>query len=336
MKNILLIGLSLLIGLTTVLAQGRKGPRGQHKNPALKAELKAYHQKEVLPVLQAKHDEFDKKLSAEDLAFLNAKRAESKQLHVAAKALHQKTRAAHKEGKSREEVKELFGAERKKMHEDKKALAETMQPFIERNQTLITQTQEELQANRAQWRTDRKAIFEKHRPADAPTKEECTKEGKDKGAHRHHKGKHHHKRHHKGEHNPEKSAERKAMHEQRKTMRFLLWDGEAKTSGEATESIDNSSANGLGALETAITLDNYPNPATTQTTVQFELPSSAKEVTLTITTLEGKTVQQQNLGKRAAGTHKVGVDVNNLTNGQYFYSLNVDGKKLSKTLMVNR
>lgn len=318
MKKVILVGLSLLIGLTSVFAQGRKGFKGYKKNPELRAALKTHYQKEMLPVLQAKHDAFDKKLSSTDLAFLTAKRAESKQLHVAQRALHQKIKAAHQEGKTREEVKELFSKERQQMRANRKALMDAMQPFIERNQVLITQTQEELESNRAQWRVERKAIHEKYRPADAPTMEEYKKKHGEKAAR-----------------NPERAEKYKAMHQQRKTLRFLLWDGATKSSAELETGDQNSGIKGLEEAET-ITLSNYPNPAKTYTNIQFELPNLAQEVTLTITTLEGKTVQQQNLGKRAEGQHKIQVDVSNLSNGQYFYTLEVDEKKLSKTFMVSQ
>ncbi|MCP4440394.1 MAG: T9SS type A sorting domain-containing protein [Aureispira sp.] len=321
MKNLVLISFSLLLGLMPTFAQeqGKKCRKGHKKNPELKAALKTYHQKEMLPVLQAKHSAFDAKLNNEDLAFLTQKRQESKAMRVEHKSLRQQIKTAKAEGKTKEEVKEQFGTEREQMRNKKKALAESMQPFIKRNQDLITATENELKPNREKWNADRKAIREKYRPADAPSAEECKKKREEKAAK-----------------NPEKAEKRKLMRQEKKIMRFLLWDGEARSMEDVEQAGDNSTMGGLTQIKEAMELDNYPNPAKEQTTIQFSLPDAASQVNLTITTLEGKVVQQQQLGKRGAGKHSFDLDVRALANGQYFYTLEADKQKLSKTFMINR
>lgn len=63
--------------MLTTLAFSQRGEKKHHQlNPELKKEMQSYIEKNVVPVLQTSQDEFDAGLSAEDLAFVQAKRAE--------------------------------------------------------------------------------------------------------------------------------------------------------------------------------------------------------------------------------------------------------------------
>ena len=60
----------------------------------------------------------------------------------------------------------------------------------------------------------------------------------------------------------------------------------------------------------------YPNPANNQLTIQLSTPSNEK-VTMVISDLQGKIVQQQPVNI-ASGNNNVHLNISNLSSGNYF------------------
>ena len=81
------------------------------------------------------------------------------------------------------------------------------------------------------------------------------------------------------------------------------------------------------------TVNVYPNPAKDIATVSLNLNQRA-DVTLQVTSVVGHQVISKDLGTLAAGTAQVVVDVRNLASGVYFCTLNVDGQKITKKMIV--
>jgi subtilisin family serine protease len=81
-------------------------------------------------------------------------------------------------------------------------------------------------------------------------------------------------------------------------------------------------------------LNSYPNPASGTTMIQFNLSTSAM-VDLKLFDVTGREVVTIDNGQLAAGMYQYVLDVNNMSNGIYFYSLNVNGKIVTKKLIVN-
>ena len=75
---------------------------------------------------------------------------------------------------------------------------------------------------------------------------------------------------------------------------------------------------------------NYPNPAKEKTYVNVEF--SSVEATLTLSNILGKTIQIQKLPH--SGTFIL--DVTNIPEGVYFYTLDADGHKVTKKLTVKK
>ncbi|MDD3668470.1 MAG: T9SS type A sorting domain-containing protein, partial [Bacteroidales bacterium] len=83
-------------------------------------------------------------------------------------------------------------------------------------------------------------------------------------------------------------------------------------------------------------LNAYPNPAQNETTIEYALTSNAN-VYITVTDIMGREVVRLNEGNKAANTvNRVSLDTKNLNNGTYFYTINVNGVKETKKLVINK
>ena len=78
---------------------------------------------------------------------------------------------------------------------------------------------------------------------------------------------------------------------------------------------------------------NYPNPTTGNTSIDYTLTSNAN-VTIEITDLSGKVIEVINEGSRVAGTYTVNLDYSNLSAGTYFYSLTTENGKTTKSMNI--
>ena len=77
---------------------------------------------------------------------------------------------------------------------------------------------------------------------------------------------------------------------------------------------------------------NAPNPFSQNTTIKYSIPSTAKNATLTITTLLGKQVKAYALKNNSATS--VEINGGQLTAGSYIYSLIVDGTLIDSKQMI--
>lgn len=75
---------------------------------------------------------------------------------------------------------------------------------------------------------------------------------------------------------------------------------------------------------------NYPNPAKEKTYVKVEF--STMEATLSLSNILGETILVQKLAH--SGTFVI--NVTNIPEGVYFYTLDADGQKVTKRLTVKK
>lgn len=80
---------------------------------------------------------------------------------------------------------------------------------------------------------------------------------------------------------------------------------------------------GISMPENAVLKQNVPNPASASTTITYNLPEPATEVTLRIYSTSGAELAKFREGAQAAGTHQRVVDVGNMPPGSYLYHLTV-------------
>ena len=343
--------------MVTTLAFSQRGEKKHHQlNPELKKEMQSYIEKNVVPVLQTSQDEFDAGLSAEDLAFVQAKRAEVAKKRAEKKANHEAHRAERKAMKEKvknmtDQEKEAFrkeqmekrkGVKHGEFKAERKAMKVEMKEFMKRNEALIKSTMTSLKPNYETWISEQKVIFEKHKPADAPT----MKDGKPKGrvglfGLEMRRGKHH-KKGRNGKHRGDKikgEQGRKAGKEKGRkggklAVQFILWDGTAPAlPAERREDIGR---NQTATPDVNILLgQNYPNPATGITRIELEIPEGVNQLNLTVTEMNGKVVKRLSFSNLNAGKESIELNVNDLPNGQYFYTVEADRFKASKKMMVN-
>ncbi len=339
MKKILIISIIISLSMNLLFAQSsEKGPRHHHKHhPKLskeaKAELETLNKEKIYPVKKGAHDKFITGLPAEDLAFLETKRAEQKALKEEARAIHKKVRALKDSGMNKEQMREKAKESFAPLKEKRKAFMQSMKPFMERNQERLKSILEPMKEQKEGWKKEKKAIIDKY----------MTDEERERMEER--KKKHEEKR----AGNPQR-ANKKEMHKKHMgTVKFVLWDGEMRKkedckkgdrkcnkgknrkersseTGTFTETINSSVMN----------VSNYPNPAMTQTTIIFELKESVKKVKVRITDLEGKQVWKKNYNKMSSGEQKIDVDLRRFSSGQYFYSIEVGAEQITKTMVVNK
>ncbi len=79
---------------------------------------------------------------------------------------------------------------------------------------------------------------------------------------------------------------------------------------------------------------NYPNPFNGETRIEYSLSKKASNVSLNIMDLTGKVIAIVNEGSKAAGKYNVNFDASTLSAGTYLYSVNVDGAKTTKKMII--
>jgi hypothetical protein len=80
-------------------------------------------------------------------------------------------------------------------------------------------------------------------------------------------------------------------------------------------------------------LQNQPNPAEGSTEIVYYLNHYAN-VALEITNVQGQQVFAEEYGRQVTGEHRITLTTNGFSPGVYFYSLIVDGERLTRKMMV--
>ena len=78
---------------------------------------------------------------------------------------------------------------------------------------------------------------------------------------------------------------------------------------------------------------NFPNPARLSTQFNLRLDDNSN-VTIHVVNVVGQSVKQLNMGSMNAGSHRITLDVSDLTAGIYYFSVNVDGQIATRKLVV--
>ena len=329
-STILTFGLVLFI--IAAFAQPRHMHRAKGKmktqNPELFQALQEYHKTTVYPVMKEKQKAFDKSLQRKQRKELKKLRKEAQELKEEGKALKQKMKAEYDAGKDKAELKKEYGNEMRQQKIAYMKLQDKTLSWIATNETEVNSVMEELKPLHKEWRKEKKAIVEQHRPKDANADEEKKR--------KHHKGergkkgkrgegKHHGKKHgKKGKHGNHMNRGDMAK------VKFVLWDGELPEEKEAVTTEKSVKV----APEQTIDVTVFPNPATDLTTVKYELSNNAKSVEIVLTNLSGQVVKKLKYKDLSKGMQEVQIDISNLEKGQYFYTIIADGVKKTKKIIV--
>ena len=81
---------------------------------------------------------------------------------------------------------------------------------------------------------------------------------------------------------------------------------------------------------------NTPNPFTNQTKINYQLKTSAKSVSLEIYDVAGVKMFEKIQSNLSSGSYSVDVNDTKFSSGIYFYSLIVDGSKVTKKMVVTK
>lgn len=97
-------------------------------------------------------------------------------------------------------------------------------------------------------------------------------------------------------------------------------------------------ATGTGIEDTALPVStalfqNYPNPFNPVTQIKFVLAKTA-DIKLSVFNINGQLVSQLLSGSIQAGVHAVDFDASRFNSGIYYYTLEVDGKSLTKRMLM--
>jgi hypothetical protein len=91
--------------------------------------------------------------------------------------------------------------------------------------------------------------------------------------------------------------------------------------------LDGSSLELIGSLA-----QNNPNPFNKVTAISYFIPENSTSATMVITANDGKVIKEIAITEKGNGT--LSLDANSVPTGNYFYTLQIDGKKLDTKKMI--
>jgi|GEM_PF-1010670 len=98
-----------------------------------------------------------------------------------------------------------------------------------------------------------------------------------------------------------------------------------------TEDTTTTSVNGLNSPGTYTIYQNYPNPFNPETFISYSLPKSC-HVEVKVFDMLGKEISTLVNEVKQSGTHMVRFNGAHLTSGNYFYTVNIDGKTTTRKM----
>ncbi|MEN0005500.1 MAG: T9SS type A sorting domain-containing protein [Bacteroidota bacterium] len=292
---------SILKAKAAARKQNRKEAWKEVDKKGLKADLKAYREKNIEPVIRAQRAKLEPAIAAEDKATIN-------ELRQAYKAHHEEMKALKKEQKaSQTRDRAAFKALREEMKEED----QTMKALVDKYEEEIDGLMEEIAPQAEQWRADMQAIQEQYVPEDLrQAKGEKGRRGKGKKKARG-KGK--------------KGAQK--MGPLPKKGRFLLMDPNA--TGEEAALFDEV------LKEPVENFVVYPNPAKSRATASFDI-AEASTFQVELRSEQGEVVQVlESQRYREVGTYQLPIDLGNLKDGVYYVVLSGEmGVKAQKIVVA--
>ena len=98
----------------------------------------------------------------------------------------------------------------------------------------------------------------------------------------------------------------------------------------------NTQTASIDELNNGATLfQNYPNPTSNATTIKYALENAAT-VSFEVMDVTGKLVISSLEGNKTEGTHTIELNTNSLNAGVYFYSVIVNGNRLTKKMTISK
>ncbi|HRS53509.1 MAG TPA: T9SS type A sorting domain-containing protein [Bacteroidales bacterium] len=99
--------------------------------------------------------------------------------------------------------------------------------------------------------------------------------------------------------------------------------------------IDASSANiNDNYFVFGMKMTTYPNPASTEATISYELEKDADNVVIKIVNENGKLIRKIEQGAQNKGVYSINVNLSDFSTGNYFCNLSANGKSLVKRMVI--
>lgn len=248
------------------------------------------------------------------LPVLQAQRAKlEKELSEEDKATIEKLRADFqtvekrmKKGRKRGESRQFKG-----FTEEEKAKHEQLKGLVEKYNDQIGMLLEEIQPQAEKWREETKAIYEKYRP-------ESTEQPR--------------RRMHKGDHLKGKKAGEKGQRGERKRgkeARSFMGKGRFLMIEPASDDTAKLQLQPLNEIK------SYPNPATNLNTLQYNI-KQAGHIRIELRDRQGKVLKVLLDDTQQTGKYTLDVDISQLKNGVYYYTIiDAQGQRTEKLVISN-
>lgn len=105
--------------------------------------------------------------------------------------------------------------------------------------------------------------------------------------------------------------------------------------GEEINTFAGKFSNGVDELNSIHLVKIYPNPATTELNVQFNI-DRVSDVTIDVTNVLGEVVESFDLGNKANGNYTQKINTTDYADGVYLVSISADGNLLTKRITVTK
>lgn len=117
------------------------------------------------------------------------------------------------------------------------------------------------------------------------------------------------------------------------TVLIMLWAGNNIGSQLKVDNIDIVFSVGVAEGLTVEKIVSYPNPATDELNIRFNLENN-NNVVINLIDITGKTLTTKNMGNISAGTYRETFNTSNFASGIYFIEFNLGEEKVTERFIV--
>jgi hypothetical protein len=304
-KQIISLSL-LLVGLFLSSLSLGQGPKADKK--ALRKEVKAYVEQNIIPVMQPQRAALEAELSSRDKQELNEIRQGLQALREQKQAKMKEMRQNRKGQGERPEPSDAQIAARREAEKAHRQLMTRAWALADAHESSIYGLLDEVREEQKQWKKDLGEMMKNHREEMKENHPEERPSGGKAGPG------HHARRGHKG-------AGMLAIFHQ--PVAFLLWDG----------TLPEGPGQKRGAGQEDLRVFPNPIPESGNNQLRFEL-KQAGTVTISLMDEEGTVVKTLLKEKRPAGEYTESFLLEDLPAGIYFYRVESPGQRQVKRILV--
>lgn len=304
----------LLVWSTSILNLQAQDIKTEHRanKQALRAEMKAYLDAEVKPVVNQQREKLNTYLSRREKKEVEAIRTELKDLSIRSREFRKNVRESSKGPNSLTEEQKRTS---RGFAKEKRALNTRAWAIVDAHEEEIATLIEELEPHMDTWRTEMRTLMQKNMPERKGNREDRIKGSSRKGTDmRGHMGK---GRGGRG-FGPGRGTRGMNWRQIKSPVGFLLWDN-----------------NNDFAQEDPPSLSVFPNPTAASNTLKFTLTESGP-ITVNILNDRGILIKTLLQESREAGTYTEKFDLSELEKGLYLYQIKTSAGINTQKLIIEK